>query len=344
MKERNSSVEVFRMLAMFLVCVVHWNGWFVPIADTFPVYSYTSANIGQILIESVSVPCVNMFLIISGYFGLKLKARSLINLFFQIISVSIPFYIINSIWNHNFDMLSFARCFLAFTHFGYFIQCYVMLLFLSPILNVAIEKYGKRLFPWVLCLWLIVFMMGCIWVDADRLGINNGYSLIHFILMYFLARMLYLYRDEILRINKVLWIWGFVSCTIIISLMYVWVGKERAYSYANPLVIVSAFCIFVPFLHYSFYNKRVNWVAKRTFTVYIIQISMPVIGLLSSLDNYLLNSRSYIVYLLLSFVVLLILYGGSILYDYIRSFITDPITNFICEKKLIKVFDKKLSI
>ena len=340
MKERNSSVEIFRILAMFLVCVVHWNGWFVPMPDSFSS-DYSAASIGQILLESISVPCVNMFLIISGYYGVKLKARSLVNLFLLILSVSLPFYIVNSIWHQTFDFKSFIHC---FSHYGYFIQCYVMLLFLSPVLNVSIEKYGKRLLPWVLLFWLIEFMMGFVWVDADRLGVNYGYSLVHFVFMYFLARMLYLYRERILCLNKVLWIWGFILCTIFISLIYVWKGKDLAYSYANPFVIVSAFCLFIPFLHYSFYNKGINWIAKRTFTVYIIQISMPVIGLLSSLDIYLLNNYSYIVYLLLSLVMLLILYGWSIMYDYIRSFITDPIIHYICEKKLIRMFDNLFSL
>lgn len=28
-QERNSSIELFRILATFLVLIVHWNGWFV---------------------------------------------------------------------------------------------------------------------------------------------------------------------------------------------------------------------------------------------------------------------------------------------------------------------------
>ena len=305
---------------------------------------YSAASIGQILLESISVPCVNMFLIISGYYGVKLKARSLVNLFLLILSVSLPFYIVNSIWHQTFDFKSFIHCFLVFSHYGYFIQCYVMLLFLSPVLNVAIERYGRRLLPWVLLFWLVEFMMGFVWVDADRLGVNYGYSLIHFVLMYFLARMLFLFRDEVLQISKTSWLWGYVLGIIMISFMYIWLGKSLAYSYANPFVIVSAFCLFMPFLHYSFYNKRINWIAKRTFSVYIIQISMPVIGLLSSLDAYLLNNHSYVIYLLLSLIVLLILYGGSIVYDYFRSLITDSITHYILEKKLIRMFDNLFSL
>lgn len=338
MKERNSSVEIFRILAMFLVCVVHWNGWFVPMPDSFSS-DYSAASIGQILIESISAPCVNMFLIISGYYGVKLKARSLVNLFLLILSVSLPFYIVNSVWHQTFDVNSFLRCFLVFTHYGCFVQCYVMLLFLSPVINVAIERYGKRLLPWVLLFWLIEFMMGFVWVDADRLGVNYGYSLIHFVLMYFMARMLYLFRIEVLQMNKLLWLCGYVPCVIVISIMYVWFGKSRAYSYANPFVIISAFCLFIPFLHHTFYSKGVNWIAKRTFTVYVIQVTSPVIGVLCLLDKQLFLGYPYVSYVFISLFVLLFLYGGAILYDYIRCFITDPIMHYICEKKLIRVFD-----
>lgn len=338
MKERNSSVEIFRIIAMFLVCVVHWNAWFVPMPESFSA-DYSAASIGKIILESVSAPCVNMFLIISGYYGVKLKARSLINLFLLILSVSLPFYIVNSIWHQTFDFKSFIHCFLVFSHYGYFIQCYVMLLFLSPVLNVAIEKYGRRLLPWVLFFWVIEFLMGFVWVDADRLGINYGYSLIHFVLMYFLARMLFLFRDEVLQISKTSWLWGFVLCVIVISLMYIWLGKSRSYSYANPFVMISAFCLFIPFLYHTFYNRKVNWIAKRTFTVYVIQVTSPVIGVLCFLDKYLLEGYSYVTYLFISLFVLLLLYGGAVLYDYIRCFITNPIADYICKKRIINVLD-----
>ena len=62
--ERNSSIELFRILATFLVLIVHWNGWFVGgmpgiTRDTLSVFRG-----GQAIIESLSACCVNCFLLI----------------------------------------------------------------------------------------------------------------------------------------------------------------------------------------------------------------------------------------------------------------------------------------
>ena len=79
-KERESNVELFRILAMFLVLVVHFTGWFVGgLADPFDSTKDLSFRMGQMVMEALSVVCVNCFLIISGWFGIRLKFKSIWN-------------------------------------------------------------------------------------------------------------------------------------------------------------------------------------------------------------------------------------------------------------------------
>lgn len=66
-KQRDSSVEVFRILATFLVLIVHFTGWFVGgIRNPFDSTLDLSFRIGQTVISALCVVCVNCFLIISG--------------------------------------------------------------------------------------------------------------------------------------------------------------------------------------------------------------------------------------------------------------------------------------
>lgn len=45
-QERNSSIELFRILATFLVLIVHWNGWFVGGIDENASWGNFSAQMG----------------------------------------------------------------------------------------------------------------------------------------------------------------------------------------------------------------------------------------------------------------------------------------------------------
>lgn len=50
--ERNSSIELFRILATFLVLVVHWNGWFVGgLPDTIHANELLS-NLGGAIVDT----------------------------------------------------------------------------------------------------------------------------------------------------------------------------------------------------------------------------------------------------------------------------------------------------
>jgi surface polysaccharide O-acyltransferase-like enzyme len=79
--KRNSSVELYRIVATITVLVVHYNGWFVGgMPDRLDLSQLSAFRIGQAVIESASCICVNMFLIISGYFGIRFKGSSLLKI------------------------------------------------------------------------------------------------------------------------------------------------------------------------------------------------------------------------------------------------------------------------
>ena len=94
MKERNSSVELYRIIATFTVLIVHFNGWFVGGMRGFDFYNPTLYGAGQMIIEASTIICVNMFLIISGYFGIRLKLISVIRLCLLLVLIYVPFYVV----------------------------------------------------------------------------------------------------------------------------------------------------------------------------------------------------------------------------------------------------------
>ncbi len=324
--ERNSGIELFRILATFLVLIVHLNGWMAG-----GLVDFNDSSIGmdhkicQLGISSLSIVCVNCFLIISGWFGIKMKFFSFWKLWVMLFTIYVPFYIFDLFTGHHFSLFEFANRIIAFSCESYFIQNYLMLLFLSPVLNSFIEKYKSKVTVYALSLFLIEVVMESLF-DNQCLFIKNGYSLIHFIIIYMLARAASINKDKILSINKRWWIIGYFTCAIIVCAFH-FTPYKHTWAYSNPIVVIESFMFFFPFLHLRFSSKFINRIAGGALAVYVIQVTNPVCETLFTLDQYALESFEYIQYLFLLFGFTVIFFALCILYKEVMHFIFSPIFN-----------------
>lgn len=325
LKSRNSSIELYRIIATITVLVVHFNGWFVGMPEKYDCYSPTLFRTGQMIIEASTCICVNMFLIISGYFGIRLKLVSILKLCLILMLIYVPFYAAEILLGGVFSCNALIEKFFVISNAGYFIQGYLMLMFFSPVLNSFVEKYGRKVLPWT-----VLFIGVEFWFETvrgiDFFGFNKGYSIIHFVIMYMVARCIALYEDNLLVYPKKCWLVGYVIATIIICFMYIG-GMECAFAYSNPVVIVSSICTFIPFLYKEWHNRNINWIAGGTLAVYIIQVTDPAYSILVKLDNYLLDNNTYFLYLLLCGLVISVTFWLCVFYQKICDWMISPVFN-----------------
>lgn len=322
-KKRNSSIELYRIIATFTVLIVHFNGWFVGGMRGFDYHHPTLFGAGQMIIEALTCICVNMFLIISGYFGIRLKLTSVLRLCILLALIYVPFYIVDAVLGGAFSVKALISKLFVISNAGYFIQGYMMLMFFSPVLNSFVEKYGRMILPWVLLFVGIEFWFETV-REVDNFGFNSGYSIIHFVLMYMVARCIALYKEELLVLPIKYWVFGYEVSTMIICFMFI-DGLECTFAYSNPVVIASSICTFIPFLYRDWNNRFVNWVAGGTLSVYIIQVTDPVCGLLVKLDNYFLENYSYLLYLLLCGLVIFLTFIFSVVYQKVCEKLLTPV-------------------
>lgn len=291
--QRNSSIELYRILAMLFVLIVHCNGWLVGgIPDEFDEQNISLFRVSQATIQAITCTCVNMFLLISGYFGLKFKWKSILNIYLLLISVTIPFYLISCFWGEYISISQLLRRFMAISRSGYFVECYMLLMFFSPVFNSFIEKMGKKMIAWVFAFWLIEVYFEFILHDED-LGFKEGYSIIHFILIYMIGRTLFLYKDCLLQISNKKYISLYLLFTLAILGFYLGLDIPSAYNYSSPFNILAACSFFMLFAKQTFYNRWINWIASSTFAVYIIHINEPVFSWLRIFDNRILSNFTY---------------------------------------------------
>lgn len=327
--QRNSSIELYRIVATFAVLIVHFNGWFV---GDWPLPAYDINNptlfrTGQMIISAASIICVNMFVIISGYFGIKLKLISIIKLYIYLALIYIPLYFLRCLSTHEFVLADFLeRCFVI-SYAGYFIQCYFILMILSPVLNSFVERYGRGCLKWVLVFWGLEIWFGCI-MNVEELGYNQGYSVIHFVLMYMIARCIRLYEDDIKEMKRWFWVLGYLLSIIVIALSHI-LGIKWCWDYSNPVVVFSAVCSFLPFIYKTYHNKVINWIASGTLAVYIIHVTYHIRSILSSVDIRLLETNSYPMYIIKISVVITIVFVVSVLCGIVCKLISDKVAKIV---------------
>ena len=333
---RNSSIELYRILAAFAVLIVHFNGWFVGgLPEIFDFNNISLFRSCQVGIQASTCICVNMFILISGYFSIKLKVQSVMRLCLKLLCIFLPFYIVYAIILRSFSVTGLVYNFFVVSRAGYFIQCYMMLMFLSPILNSFVEIYKKRIIAYCLILVLLEFWFGCIMSITlgleDNLNINRGYSVVHFVAIYLIGRCLFLYQDDLRTIKSYYWIIAYTGCTIVICAMYL-LGVRFAFDYSNPVVIISSICSFLPFIYMDFYNNIINWVAGSALSIYIISSGTQIVPLLMKVDEYVLSNYEYCEYLGLIAGLIFVVFSFCVLYDKICGILINPFMRLLLDK------------
>ena len=135
---RNSSIELLRIVAMFSIVLGHvfYHGFQGQLAESDLLRPFTNCG-------------VNVFILISGYYGIKFKWKTLLDLllmvsFYTIISGVFRYFIDGT--NINIRQLSGIILPFSGNHFYWFITCYIMLYLLAPIINEGIEHlYRQRM-------------------------------------------------------------------------------------------------------------------------------------------------------------------------------------------------------
>lgn len=86
-KVRQSNFELLRIVAMFMVMMLHVNFLALGKPTMEEVNSATITSFVRILFEVWSVGCVDLFVLISGWFGIKANRKSLFTFIFQVVFV-----------------------------------------------------------------------------------------------------------------------------------------------------------------------------------------------------------------------------------------------------------------
>lgn len=83
MKERQSNIELLRIIAMFLVLLVHANFYSLGVVTPQDIRAFSLDSVLKVFFEAISINCVDIFVLISGWFGIRASFKGGCKFLFQ---------------------------------------------------------------------------------------------------------------------------------------------------------------------------------------------------------------------------------------------------------------------
>lgn len=316
---RQSNFELLRIVAMFLVLVTHVD--FVSIGlPTAEDITYTPVNATvRLFFESISIVCVNVFILISGWFGIKPSIKGLGNFLFQCVYFLTGTYVIFLlIGKEHISTTGIMSC-IGLTN-NWFIHSYLGLYILAPVINSFLEKTSKRM----LVIFLLSFYLFQTYFGLLRTAkfIQEGYSTFSFIGLYCLGRYLRLYGKNLFKYGLLLYSICIFGNTALYIFQKKYFGIFTVYNYINPFVILGSIGLFLCFAKINIGQSRIiNYISKSSFAVFLLHTTISVYPYFKGIAKQIYLSYSGMEYLIIVLAFLIGVFIVSVLCDLPRRWI-----------------------
>lgn len=277
------------------------------------------------------------FVLISGYYGIHLHLRGVWRLFSMVVFYGLAIYLVNVSMSHQrIDHSVITQSILVFSHsWWWFLNCYVMLMCLSPLLNSGIDNMSRGEHLVVIgLLTLLQVYFGFFWqtyqYDSDGFSIINMiyiYVIGAYIRRYFPGRYLTDYRWCWLAFYLVCaLVWSGLTCLAHGRLSMSW---WKGFTYNNPILICSAIGLFLFVMSFRFTSKPVNVFAGSVFAVYLVQESTKVKGQLYGYVQQICEGYDVCGRLTLVIVISIAFMATVLMFDRIRAILMRPVDKLI---------------
>ena len=335
---RQSGFELLRIVAMIFILILHADCLSFGFPSTQEIAANPVSAFLRTWLETIAVVAVNTFVLISGYFGIRLRADRFMGLLFQSVFYIMGVYLVLvAIGWEVFSVAHFARCLSPLDPSGgWFIPVYIGLMLLSPILNTFVAQTGeKNLLGVIVALLLMQSVFG--W-GIDHLKVSAGYSLFSFILLYLIGQYIRLYPETFATKGKTSLYLGIYLGIALLNALIPYLASTLpllfpsiprnlgnngtitalTLAYSSPLNIIGAVCLFITFSRLKIQSHLINWVASSVLAVYLIHCNEHLIhhfiAFVRQLSLY--PTGTFLVYLVGFLIVVFI---GSILIDQVRK-------------------------
>lgn len=278
--ERSLNFELLRIVAMFMVVMLHVNlfgGLLAGYDSQENPYSFLISH----FFESLCIIAVNLYVMISGYFLSvsihPFKVKKLLHII--LITVFWSWFIGGSacvFLRANINDFIYNGIFPILSGRYWFVTNYVLIYFLSDYYNKVLQVLNKREhFLLILFLGLFFIITPILW---DPVGMKNGYSLYWFSYLYIVASFIRKYNTSF-NIKRLSFIWLFIlllQVTMAYLLDRLSVNSNSVLlSYNSIFVFINTLCCFLLFKSFNITKGKtlIQFFSPLTFGIYLIHIN-----------------------------------------------------------------------
>lgn len=336
---RQTNIELCRIISIVMVVLLH---------SDFAVFGWPSTwvepKMGLLALESFCIIGVNVFVLISGYFSIKLKKQTFIKLFYICIFCALIKIIFDIIFEGHIHQSNF----LFISKSNWFIPCYIALILFSPMLNSLCERTSKKELG-VLLLLLFTYETYFGFFPAQEkyssLMVGHGISLFHFAFLYLLARYIRIHGipNPIKKFGLIV----YCICSLLIMVTaFILIKTEnqsfkigdnflinQLYDYSNPLVILSSVGFLIFFVNIKIKKLGgVNYLAQSVLSLLILHTSKEAFSILSPQYRFIYNYYDGVKVIFFWLITIMIVCILCILIDQIRLFSFKLFTRLVKKK------------
>lgn len=324
---RQSNFEAYRIVCILLIVIMHTFGFGVGQLNTqLGIFINVIGNIG-----------VTGFVLLSGYFGIRLKGKKLAKMDLMLIFWSLAAYgslFLNTGISQNFSLKSLVTCIIpVISHKYWFISAYFCLCILSPFINEYLEKIDRKRHRQLILGAGVLFLLLPTVFFFDQTG-DGGKGVVNMILAYIIGRYIGMYhRDRKISAGR---LFGLFAGTVAVNFilndgMYLAAGSQANYfARDNSLfTMAQAVLLLLMFMQWKCENRIINILAANVLAVYILEDTIKMhLQTVIPYTDYMEQTFYLLVVLAVSIVVFIL----AVALEAIRKLIFDKAENLVIDK------------
>ena len=269
--KRQSNMELLRCFAMLCIILYHMLCFVV-----------SPMNPNNVLYKAMWMPLhigVPLFVMISGYFGIRFSLRGLMRFCSKVYIYIVPISIIFSVFICHEGIKTILKQLFIFGY-GFnehwYLNVYLYLFLFSPIINKYLEKstFIQRIYILVILFFMSIYVGN---IKANDWNLIDGKNITNFIFLYVIGNTIRKMHHRIENISSLKLIVGIFLLNFMMVISYIYLPSisnriwTYGFSYCGPLLIINSILVFLLFCKLNFHSRFTNWAAGGIFACYLWQ-------------------------------------------------------------------------
>lgn len=362
-KENNRVIglDALKVISMLMIVILHYFSFeYMNAIQEFSIQWYIAWGIKELCLVAV-----NCYVLITGYFLVKskFKIKKIIALLGQVLFYSISITLCIYLFSDNkISLRNLAYTLLPiYTNRYWFINSYLALYLLFPVLNIVINHITQKQYKYLLVILILVFCVRqSITVVGDwTLDSTAGFGIMWFICLYLIAGYIRLYAKDINKKLKYVMIY-FGTCVAILIfrtlIVYVcnminYANKEEIvgmwHCYNSLPALIASVALFLLFKNMTIKNRTISkWIvgaSTSTFAVYLIHQQVVFIPILWNNLCHKLDYISSPYWILHMIICVVAIFTVCVIIDKIRKYLVAKLMKYKIVLKVITYWEDKLN-